>query len=130
MAGGGRIKHNNNYWKFQSYKGTNLGYDILCESVNSDQEENEGGLLNGNRIINLNNFITKIDKYLVCKECSQKRDQQIKLEEKRDQENIFDYVETYFQLTPSDEQKGIKKLHEYLNKQTYNHQTNSHQDSF
>ena len=36
---GGRIKHNDNDWKFQSYKGTNLGYDMLCESVNSDQEE-------------------------------------------------------------------------------------------
>ena len=28
-----------NDWNFRSYKGTNLGYDILCESVNSDQEE-------------------------------------------------------------------------------------------
>ena len=36
---GGRIKHNDNDWKFQSYIGTNLGYDMLCESVNSDQEE-------------------------------------------------------------------------------------------
>ena len=26
---------------------------MLCESVNSDQEEKEGDLLNGNRIINL-----------------------------------------------------------------------------
>ena len=65
---GGRIKYNDNYWKFQSYKGTNLGCDILCESVNSYQEEKEGDLLNGNCIINLNNFITDIDKYLVCKE--------------------------------------------------------------
>ena len=24
----GRIKHNDNDWKFQSYKETNLGYDI------------------------------------------------------------------------------------------------------
>ena len=37
--GGGGIKHNDNNWKFQSYKGTNLGYDMLCESVKSDQEE-------------------------------------------------------------------------------------------
>ena len=36
---GGRVKHNDNDWKFQSYKGTNLGYGMLCESVNSDQEE-------------------------------------------------------------------------------------------
>ena len=65
MAGGGRIKHNDNDWKFQSYKGTNLGYDIMCESVNSDQEEKEGNVLNG--IINLKNLITNIDNVLVCK---------------------------------------------------------------
>ena len=77
---GGRIKHNYNNWKFQSYKGTNLGYDMLCESVKSDQEEKEGDLLNGNRIINLNSFITNIDKILGCKECAQERDLHIKLE--------------------------------------------------
>ena len=47
------------------HKGSNLGYDMMCESVNSDQEEKEGDLLNGNRIINLNNLITNIDKFLV-----------------------------------------------------------------
>ena len=67
VAGGGRIKHNGNDWKFQSYKGTNLGYDMLCESVNSDQEEKEGDLLNGNRIININNLITNIDTFLMWK---------------------------------------------------------------
>ena len=33
--GGGGIKHNDNDWKFQSYKGTKLCYDMMCESVNS-----------------------------------------------------------------------------------------------
>ena len=66
---GGCIKHNDNDWKFQSYKGTNLGYDMLYDSVNSYQEVKQGDLLNGNRIINLNNFITNIDTFLVCKEC-------------------------------------------------------------
>ena len=33
---GGRIKQNYD-WKFHSYKGSNLGYDMMCESVNSDQ---------------------------------------------------------------------------------------------
>ena len=80
MAGGGRIKQNDD-WKFKSYKGTNLGYDMMCESVNSDQEEKEGDLLNINRIINLKNMITNIDKILVCKECAQERELQIKLEE-------------------------------------------------
>ena len=51
---GGRIKQNID-WKFQSYKGINLGNTMMCESVNSDQEEKEGDLLNDNRIINLNN---------------------------------------------------------------------------
>ena len=62
---GGCIKHNDDYWKFQSYKGTNLGYDMLCESINSDQEEKEVDLLNGHHIINLKNFITDIDIFLV-----------------------------------------------------------------
>ena len=26
---GGRIKHNDNDWKFRKYKGTNLDYDML-----------------------------------------------------------------------------------------------------
>ena len=39
------IKYNDNDCKFQSYKGTNLCYDMLCESVNSDQEEKEEDLL-------------------------------------------------------------------------------------
>ena len=61
---GERIK-NDNDWKFQINKGTNLGCDMLCESVISDQEEKEGDLLNGNCIINLNNFITNIDNVLL-----------------------------------------------------------------
>ena len=72
-GGGGRIKKNDNDWKFQSYKGTNLSYGMICESVNSDQEEKEGDVLNGNCIINLKNLITNIDKFLVCKWCAQER---------------------------------------------------------
>ena len=128
VAGGGRIKQNDD-WKFHSYKGTNLGYDMMCESVNSDQEEKEGDVLNGNRIINLKNFITNIDNFLVYKECAQKRELQIKLEDEKDVENFIDYVEAYFQLTPSDEQKGVRELHKYFNKQTYNCQRNSRQYS-
>ena len=43
--------------------------------------------------------------------------------------NFIYYIEAYFQLTPSYEQKGIRELHEYFKKQTYNRQTTSHQDS-
>ena len=45
---------------------------------------------------------------------------EIKLEEERDVENFIDYVEDYFQLTPSDEQKGLRDLHEDFKKKTYN----------
>ena len=81
VAGGGRIKHNDNDWKFQKYKGTNSAYDMLCESINTDQEEKEGDVLKGNRIINLKNLSTNIDNFLFCKECVKERDLQIKLEE-------------------------------------------------
>ena len=63
----GRNKHNDNDWKFHSYKGSNLGYDMMCECVNSDQEEKEGDVLNGNRIINLKNLITHIDTFWCAK---------------------------------------------------------------
>ena len=103
---------------------------MLCESVNSGQGKKGADLLNGNRIINLKNLITNIDNVLICKECVQEKDLQIKLEEKRDVENFVDFVEDYFQLTSSDEQKGIRELYEYFKKQTYNLQITSHQDLF
>ena len=106
--------------EFQSYKATNLGYDIVCESVNSDQEEKGRDLLNGNRIINLKNLITNIGTFLICKECTQERELQIKLEEKRDQEDFVDYLEAYSWLTLSDEQKLLMEMHEEFNKKTYN----------
>ena len=84
---------------------------MMCESVNSNQEEKEGDVLNGNRIINLNNFITNIDIFLVCKECPKERELQIKLEKERDVEKFIGCVEAYFQLIPSDEHTGIRELH-------------------
>ena len=84
-GGGGCIKKNDD-WEFHSYKGTNLCYYMMCESVNSDQEEKEGDVLNGNNIINLKDFITNIDNFLVCKEFAQERELQIKLLEERDAE--------------------------------------------
>ena len=106
---GGRIKHNDNDWKFQKYKGTNLDYDMLSESVNTDQEEKEVDVLKGNRIINLKDSSTNIEKFLLCKECVKEMDLQIKFEEGKEQENFIAYVEDSFQLTPSDEQKGIRE---------------------
>ena len=40
---------------------------MMCECINSDEEEKEGDVLNGNRIINLKNLISNIDNFLVCK---------------------------------------------------------------
>ena len=40
---------------------------MMCESVNSDQEEKEEDVLNGNRIINLDNLITNIDIFWCAK---------------------------------------------------------------
>ena len=76
-GGGGASKKNKKDWKFHIYKGTNLDYDMLCESVNSYQEEKEGDLPNGNCIIILNNLITNMDTILACRGCSQGRDLQI-----------------------------------------------------
>ena len=87
-------------------------------------------LLNGNCIINLKNLITNIYNFLFCKECAQERDLQIKSEEVKEQENSVAYVEDYFQITPPDEQKGVREIHEDFNKQTYNCQKTFHQDSF
>ena len=52
---------------------------MICKSINSDQEEIDGDVLNGNFIINLKNLITNIDNVLVCKEFAQERELQIKL---------------------------------------------------
>ena len=52
-----------------------------------------------------------MDKFLLCNECAQERELQIKLEEERDVEKFIDYVEAYFQLTLSDEHKGVRELH-------------------
>ena len=81
VEGGGGIKQNENYWKFDSHKGTNLGYYMIYGSVKSDQEEKQGDLLNSNFIIKLNNLIPNIQHFLVFKECSQERYLKIKLEE-------------------------------------------------
>ena len=62
-----------------SYIGTNLGYNMICESINYDKEEKEGDLINGNHSINQKNLITNIDKYLLCKECAQERELKIKI---------------------------------------------------
>ena len=85
---------------------------MLCESVKSDQEEKQGYLLDVNPIINLNIFITNIDKILLCKACAHERALKIKLGKEKYQENFAAFVEVYFQLTSSDEKMGIRELHQ------------------
>ena len=39
--GGGNVNPKQHYsdWKFQSYRGANLDYDMVCEPTSSDNEE-------------------------------------------------------------------------------------------
>ena len=53
----------------------------------------------------------------MCKECAHERALQIELEEVREKEKLVAYVEAYLQLTPSDEQKVIRELHQDFKKQ-------------
>ena len=48
-------KQDDSDWKFQTHRGTNLAYDMLCEPISSDNEEKEGDNLSRNRLINLKN---------------------------------------------------------------------------
>ena len=52
---GVRVKPKQDYsdWIFQTYRGTNLDYDMLCEPTSSDNEEKEGDGLSNNCLINL-----------------------------------------------------------------------------
>ena len=54
----------------------------------------------------------------------------MKLEEEIGQENFIPYVESYYDLTPTYEQKGIRKIHHDLNKQNSNRKTSYHEDYF
>ena len=54
---GGRwfLKSNQDHsdWKFQTYRSNNLSYEMLCEVTSSYNEQKEGYILSGNRLINL-----------------------------------------------------------------------------
>ena len=51
--------------KFQTYRGTNLDYDLLCEPTCLDHKEKEGDNLSGGRLINLQILKTNIENVLV-----------------------------------------------------------------
>ena len=46
-------KDDDKEWNFQNYKGTNLVYEMLCDTTCLDNEEKEGDNLSGNRLIDL-----------------------------------------------------------------------------
>ena len=48
-------------WNFKTYRGTNLDYDIFCETTCSDNKEKEGDYISGNIIINLKIMTTSVE---------------------------------------------------------------------
>ena len=58
-------KDDDKEWKFQTYMGTNLDYDMLCDTTCLYNEEKEGDNLSGNHIINLKILTANIEILLV-----------------------------------------------------------------
>ena len=44
-----------------NYNGNTLAYDMLCETINSDNDEKEVDKISGNRLFNMQYFTTNID---------------------------------------------------------------------
>ena len=64
LVGGGRImpKDDDKEWKVQTYNGTNLSYDMLCEPTCLENKDKEGDNTSCNSLINLKILTTNIDK--------------------------------------------------------------------
>ena len=58
-------------WIFQTYRGTNVDYEMLCEPTSSENEEKEGDNISGNSLFKLIVFTTNIEKILVYQQCAQ-----------------------------------------------------------
>ena len=67
MVAGGLVnpKQDDSDWNFQTYKGSNLSYEISCEPKSSDDEYKEGDNLSGNLPINPKNITTNTDNFLI-----------------------------------------------------------------
>ena len=76
-----RVKPKQDYsdWIFQTYRGTNLDYDMLCDPTSSDNEEKEGDNLSSNHLMNQKRFTTNIEKVLVCQKFAQEKAVKMKL---------------------------------------------------
>ena len=75
------LKQDDPEWKFQTYRGTNLCYEMLCEPTSSDNEEKEEDKLNSYLPINLKLLTTNLEKILVSLQFTEDKALQIKLEE-------------------------------------------------
>ena len=51
-------------WKYQTYMGANLDYDMLCEPKSSDNEKKEVDNLRGNHLVNPIVLTTNIKTFL------------------------------------------------------------------
>ena len=67
------LKQDEWYWWFQTYRGTNLYYDMLSNPTSSDSEEKEVYNLIVDRPVNQNKLSTKIEKLLLCQKCAQEK---------------------------------------------------------
>ena len=56
-------KQDDSDWKFQTYMGTNLSCDMLCEPKKLDNEDKEGDNLSSNHIIIFKKLTTKTDSF-------------------------------------------------------------------
>ena len=82
-------KDDDKEWKFQTYKGTNLAYDMLREPTCLDHKEKKEDNLSGRRLINLKILTTNIEIFCVCQQCVNDKALQMKLEEEIYQKSSF-----------------------------------------
>ena len=111
-------------FKFHTYRGTELSYDMLYEPTSSDKKEKEGDNISGNRHINLKILTTNTKEILVCQQCAQETYLQINRKKKETRKIIY-YVEAYYEITPTYENKRIRQLHHGFNQLKSNRQPSS-----
>ena len=71
---------------------------------------------------------TNIEEILVCQKCAHDKALQMKLEDERYQGKFISYADNYYDITLTNEEKGIRKLHHDFNKQTSKFQISYNED--
>ena len=92
------------------YKGTDLAYDILCETVGSDNEDKAGDRLTGNSPINLKTLTSNKDNVLA------KNVHRIRPHRRKNTRKISYLMQGLLSSTFPGQNKGIRKLHHDFNK--------------